>query len=115
MSDEKAHAASRVKAVTISYLLEALLSGPQTIKDLTEVTGLHRTTVGDYIRAFRRRKIMHIADWEADATGRDKTPVFKLGRGKDMRRRRMTAEEVRLRDKQRKDRRRLAKQLGVLR
>lgn len=83
----------KINAITQAKLIEALLDGVYTCAELAEVTGLHYVTVLQYTRELHRAKAAHICAWEKDDKGRDVIKIYKIGRGKDAKREKMTAAE----------------------
>jgi transcription initiation factor IIE alpha subunit len=83
----------KINQETYARLIKYLLSNDATVHDLHNETGLHKVTVSRLIRTFRKHKLVHICDWEADKRGRDQTMVIKWGQGKDKKRFSMTSTE----------------------
>ena len=44
--------------------------------------------------ALRKESLVHISDWETDATGRESLRVYKLGPGKDKARRKKSKAQI---------------------
>ena len=74
---------SRVGHLAVGMLIAALMDGPKTQEELSEDTGLNRTTVRGYLQTFRKLKVAHIAEWQPDARNRMTIAAWKLGKGKD--------------------------------
>ena len=74
----------KVNALSFAKLIEALIDGVFTCRQLAEHSGLHYRTVTEQCRALHHVGAIHICDWEADGKGRFAVAVFKLGRGKDV-------------------------------
>jgi len=55
-----------------------------TMSEMTQVTGLHVTTVRRWVNHFRRAGMCYIYAYDADAMGRPRARVWKLGQGKDL-------------------------------
>jgi hypothetical protein len=55
-----------------------------------------------YTRELHRAKAAHICQWDKDARGRDVIKIYKIGRGKDAKREKLTAvqRQARHREKQ---------------
>lgn len=83
----------KVNQNTYARLFKELLSGPMSAHDAVEVAGLHIVTAQQLFRCLKKHKVVHIAAWEPDTRGRDATPVYGLGNGRDKPRRKMTAAE----------------------
>ena len=93
----------KINAITQAHLIKLLLDGDRTCQELAEETGLHYVTVLQYTRELHRAGAAHIHHYEKDARGRDMLKVYKIGKGKDAKRGRMTSAEkqTRVRSKQR--------------
>ena len=81
---------AKVNHLSMAIAMRQLLEGPVTSHDVVEATGLHIVTACKLFVALRSQKVVHISAWERDALGRDCTPVFTLGAGRDKARRRKT-------------------------
>ena len=80
-----------------------LLREPVTSHEISEETGLHIVTAQNLMRCFKKNKVVHVSAWDSDSMGRDCTPVYKLGKGKDFPRRRMTNAERQKRCREKKN------------
>lgn len=85
-----------------------LLDGPMSAHDAVEVTGMHILTAQELMRTLKKHKVVHVCAWEKDKLGRDATPVYGLGEGRDKKRARMTASERTARYREKK------KQMSVM-
>lgn len=74
-------------------LFKMLLDDPMTAHELAEETGMHLITAQSLMRTMKKHKVVHVCAWEPDRLGRDVTPVYKLGGGKDKPRHKFTAAE----------------------
>ena len=83
----------KINAFTSAHLMYLLLDGDRTIDELSEETGLHRITVERYLRALHARGAAFIHRWDPNRQGRHVIKIYKLGRGKDAPRVRLTAAE----------------------
>jgi hypothetical protein len=81
----------KINQYTQARLIEAMLDGVYSCKELAEMTGLHYVTVLTYTRELHRAKAAHICAWEKDARGRDVIKIYKIGRGRDAKREKMTS------------------------
>ena len=92
----------KVNATAYAWLIKALRRGDMTLAELAEETGLHYLTVALYTRALHKVGAIHIADWAPDPLGRMALKVYKLGPGRDAKRRALSPAErsQRRRDKQ---------------
>ena len=86
-------AMNKVNQETYALLFKSLMDEPQSTHELVEVTGLHLVTVQSLMRVLKRHKVIHIFGWDTDRLGRDTTPIFKLGHGRNKPRRKKTAAE----------------------
>lgn len=83
----------KVNAMAYAHLVELMLDGTHSCRELAEITGLHYVTVLDYTRALHRAGAAHICAWEKDKRGRDLIKVYRIGRGRDAKRQRLTAQQ----------------------
>lgn len=83
----------KVNQDTYGRLFRMLLDDPCTAHELSEETGLHIVTAQSLMRTLKKHRVVHVSAWEPDRLGRDATPVYKLGEGKNKPRRRMTQAE----------------------
>ena len=73
--------------------MRMLLDDPITAHELAADTGMHLITAQELMRTFKKHKVVHVCDWEKDRLGRDTTPVYQLGKGKDKPRHKFTTAE----------------------
>lgn len=92
----------RLNQDTYARVFALLMHDPVSAKEIVEETGLHRTTAQSLMRCFKKYKLVHIVAWETDGMGRDVSPVYKFGKGKDIPRRKMTSAERQQRCKAKK-------------
>ena len=92
----------RINALTQARLIEAMLDGTMSLDELAEHTGLHRVTVQRYARELHRIGAAHIVQWEKDVRGRDSIRIFKIGRGRDATRNKLTQAERQARSRQKR-------------
>lgn len=83
----------KVNAMSFGKLVEAMIDGTYNCHGLAEVTGLHYNTVTQYAREMHIAGACHIASWDKDSLGRDTIKVYKIGRGRDAKRQKMTQAE----------------------
>jgi hypothetical protein len=83
----------KINAISQAHLIKAMLDGTLTCRELAEETGLHYVTVLQYTRELHAVGAAHICLWEKDILGRDSTKVYKIGKGKDAEREKMTGAE----------------------
>lgn len=72
-----------------------------TAKEVQLVTGVHYVTASAWLRALREQRAVHIAGWAPDSMGRDAIPLYALGEGEDVPRRRESRAEIMKRYRQR--------------
>jgi len=84
---------NKVNQRTYALAIKFLINNDATIKQLAEETGLHPVTVGSLMKTFRKYKLAHIYEWEADSRGRDNTMVIRWGEGKDAKRFKMSGRD----------------------
>lgn len=93
---------AKINRFTQAKLIEAMLDGVYTCAELAEMTGLHYVTVLDYTRELHRAKAAHICAWEKDSKGRDVIKIYKIGRGKDAKREKLSGAERQARSRAKK-------------
>jgi hypothetical protein len=93
----------KMGAVLYAQMCALMLAGDLTCQEIADETGLHLVTVYQYTREMHRFGAAHIVRYEPDARGRHIIKIYKLGKGKDAPRIRMTQAErqKRMRDKRR--------------
>lgn len=77
-SDRKAPKV-RLNATMYAMAMEEMVQGPTTRAELVAHTGLNPHTVQSVIRALHQRKIIYIAGWERDASGKASIAAFAFG------------------------------------
>lgn len=77
----------KLNVVTFAMILRELQTGPTSATDLVNLTGYGRHTVVGYLRTLHAKSCIHITDYELDAVGRQRSPVYALGEGRDKPRR----------------------------
>lgn len=84
-----------VKTTVLSYglLIRHLMTHDVGVNDLLEITGLHRQTIGNILRAFHKLDIIHVCKWLPDRAGRHNIPVYRWDIGIDVKRPRLTGAE----------------------
>ena len=85
---------ARVGHMTLAKTLSYLLDNPATAQDICAYTGIHLVTAQEWMRALRKERTVYISAWEPDTKGRDVTPVYTLGRGRDAQRRRKSRAQI---------------------
>lgn len=99
----------KINAFTQAKLIEAMLDGVYNCQELAEITGLHYVTVLHYTRELHRAKAAHICQWEKDTRGRDVIKIYKIGRGKDAKREKLTGAQRQARTREKKKAQEVAK------
>lgn len=74
-------------------IIKALEGGPLNYNDLAELTGRHHGTVVRSMQKLRADKIVRIAMFEQDKSGREQQMVFALGSRTDAKPARMSRAE----------------------
>lgn len=92
----------KVNQDTYARVFKELLDGPITAHDAVQSAGLHVVTAQNLMRCLKKHKVVHVAAWEKDRLGRDVTPVYALGDGRDKPRRKLTAAERQARHRAKK-------------
>lgn len=80
----------KINAFTQGVLIELMLDGLYDCHELAERTGLHYVTVQGYCRELHRAGACYIGHWNADSRDRDTIKIYKIGRGTDAKRRKLT-------------------------
>lgn len=83
----------KVNQDTYARLFKELLDGPVSAHDAVEATGIHIVTAQRLFRTLKKHKVVHIVAWDTDRRGRDMTPIYGLGAGRDKPRRKKTPAE----------------------
>lgn len=73
----------KVGALSYAQLVLHMLEGTYSCTELAEITGLHYVTVLQYTREMYLAGACHISSWEKDPRGRDITKIYKIGKGRD--------------------------------
>lgn len=96
---------SRFSTIHLVHLLTVIIKEDKTIHELADEIGLHYSTVSAFMTAAKAKSLIHICSWEKDSLGRDVTPVFRWGSGRNVAREKMTAKErmARWREKKKRD------------
>lgn len=86
---------TKTGVLSVAKMVRRLMDDNQTVYTLAEHTGLHPVTIRRFMKAMIKERAAHVCAWERDACGRDTTPVYTLGEGRQAPRRKMTAAERR--------------------
>ena len=84
--------ASRINAIAFAELICALADGG-SFEEIAEHSGWSLRVVYGYVNALHKRGQVHIESWAPDRAGRMCVKVFKLGPGKDARKKRVSPTE----------------------
>lgn len=84
--NQKGRRQIKINTITQAQLIKLLLEGVYSCRELAEHTGLHYVTVLQYTRELHRAGAAHICRYEHDPRGRALIKVYKLGEGKDAKR-----------------------------
>jgi hypothetical protein len=96
-------APSKLNQTKYAKLFKLLMLEPRTAHELAEAVNLHVVNTQGLMRTFKKHKVVHICRWERDRLGRDCTPVYKFGAGKNKARRKMTPAERTARYRRKKE------------
>jgi DNA-binding IclR family transcriptional regulator len=66
-------------ALALAKMIRALMIGPHGLRELCEITGLKKDTVGTYVAALRKEGVTYRAAFGADEGGRRQVEEFALG------------------------------------
>lgn len=83
----------KINALTLAKLIAALRIGGMTFDELAEEVGMHPQVISKYCRALHVEGEAFIEFYDEDARGRQQRPCYKLGQGKDAKRRRLSGVE----------------------
>jgi hypothetical protein len=75
--------AARPSHIALSKMVAAMVSEPQSIDDLVEVSGLCVTTVRHYVLTLRKEKGVRIAEWQASRRGHLAVAAYAIGNRPD--------------------------------
>jgi len=73
-----------------------------TAAQLAVEIGVHLITAQSWLRELKTNRVIHVAGWLPDSLGRDSTPVYRLGDGEDVARRKASRSEINRRYLERK-------------
>lgn len=90
--------------MSYAKLVGAMYGKAASVDELVAQTGLSRHTVADYIRALRRERLAHIAEWQKDSTGRTRIARHAMGRFPDAPKPVVSRREIERNRKARKER-----------
>ena len=80
----KKRSQARVNPLALSKMLKAMTE-PASWQDIQDECGLSQRTLGPYIAALRKEKIIYLAGWEKDSRGCHSIRLWKLGDKEDAR------------------------------
>ena len=104
----------RINAITNAQLMLKVSEGVYTTHELSEQTGMCIRTVRSYLAAMHKVGVLHITDWEEDANGIRTLKVYKLGKGKDVEKPKMTNKEIKARYRKKLKQRKLMRQFDAI-
>lgn len=84
----------RVNAIAIAEMLKAAQEGIYTSWELVDISGLSINTVRGYMNVLHKAGVVHVCDWEEDSRGIRTRKVYKLGKGKDAIKPKLSEQEV---------------------
>lgn len=73
----------RVNQLHYTLLIKHIMNNDATPHELADEIGFHIVSSQRLMRLFHKHKIVHICGWESDRRGRDCTPIYRFGAGKD--------------------------------
>lgn len=103
----------KMGAVLYARMVEMMLHGTFSCQEMADETGLHYVTVLQYTRELYRAGACHIHCWDKDKRGRDVIKIYKIGKGKDAARHRLSKSERQARHRIKQRALREANLLGV--
>jgi len=80
----------KVNAMSQAILIKLLIEGTRSCRELADETGMHYVTILQYCRELHKAGAVHITEWQPDARGRDMVKIYKIGKGADAKRYRIT-------------------------
>ena len=104
----------RVNAIAIAEMLKAAQEGIYTSWELVEISGLSINTVRGYMNVFHKAGIVHVCDWDEDARGNRTRKVYKLGKGKDVAKPKLSQQEVNRRYREKTKAMKLMKDMNAI-
>lgn len=92
----------KINHIKMAKTIALLHNGPTTAARLASEAEVHLVTAQSWLRELRQQGVVHITQWQQDNLGRDCIPVYALGKGDDLPRRRTTRSEIMKRYRERK-------------
>jgi hypothetical protein len=92
----------KINHIKMAKTIAMLHNGPTTASQLASEAGVHLVTAQSWLRELRQQGAVHITQWQQDSLGRDCIPVYALGKGDDLPRRRTARSEIMKRYRERK-------------
>jgi len=92
----------KINHIKLAKTFALLHNGPVTASKLAVEAEVHIVTAQSWLKELRLQGVVHIVEWLPDTLGRDSTPVYALGAGEDVARRRATRAEIMRRYRERK-------------
>jgi len=80
----------KINAFIQAQITKLMLEGAYSCAELAEMTGAHYVTILQYTRELRRAGAAHICRYEPDQLGREAVKIYKIGGGKDAKRKKLT-------------------------
>ena len=69
----------KVNAHSFALMMHCLSFDDPSRSEIVEATGLHPVTVGEYLRALKRAKVIHVSSWDGDAKGAMTIARYRIG------------------------------------
>ena len=85
----------KINAVLFAKMMKMLTAEDgATWTQIANATGLHRNTVGNYVREMYKQRVVYVCGWERDGRASYSIRVFKLGSERDVKRPVQTRAEI---------------------
>lgn len=68
-----------LNATAYVKIISCLFAGPHTVAELAEESGFTDVTINKLIRLFKKEKLIYIASWEKDPSGRRSRAAYTFG------------------------------------
>lgn len=92
----------KINHIKMARTIALLNRGPTTAAQLAVEAEVHLVTAQSWLRELRTQGAVHITQWLQDSLGRDCIPVYTLGEGEDLPRRKTARAEIMRRYREKK-------------
>lgn len=92
----------KINHIKLAKTFALLHNGPVTATQLAVEAEVHLVTAQSWLRELRKQEAVHISKWLPDSLGRDCIPVYALGKGEDLPRRKTARAEIMRRYREKK-------------